>query len=368
VNRVEGILHAPGLAPGGVACRLGFLGEHLFIEGPLAIQLPVTALTVDRGGFDDDTLFLGGEFRGGKIAVAIADPGAQQMLAASAPATFEPQLRRVRRGVHYHRFKWKLATGLLGVMAMGLLLVWWQSEAVTAWAAGRVSLEREQRLGEIWLKQLQADGGLRESGPAVDAVRTIGNRITAGSRYQYRWLVKDDPEINAFAGLAGVVVVHTGLIASARTPEELAGVLAHEAQHVERRHVLQAMIHSAGWAAALAVALGDVGAIASVLIHQAGNLQHSRNLEREADVEGVKAMVRAGISPLGMAQFLGRLQAEQETRGSGLGITLLSSHPATAERIAEVARLSRETTCECRPLAMDWEAVRADVATARKSP
>jgi beta-barrel assembly-enhancing protease len=39
--------------------------------------------------------------------------------------------------------------------------------------------------------------------------------------------------LNAFALPGGVIVVNTGLIAATTRPEELAGVLAHEVQHVE---------------------------------------------------------------------------------------------------------------------------------------
>ena len=45
------------------------------------------------------------------------------------------------------------------------------------------------------------------------------------------------------------------MIAAAGSAEQLAGVLAHEVQHVEHRHTLQQMIHTAGWAAVLAVLL-----------------------------------------------------------------------------------------------------------------
>jgi predicted Zn-dependent protease len=148
------------------------------------------------------------------------------------------------------------------------------------------------------------------------------------------------------------------MIEEASSAEELAGVLAHEVQHIEHRHTLQQMIHTAGWAAVLAVALGDVSAITAIVIHQLGNLRNSRELENQADTEGMKALAKAGIPLDGMATMFRKLQKQQERRG-GEGIALLSSHPATEERIARLEQLARTLACDCRPLAVDWPAVQA---------
>ncbi len=130
------------------------------------------------------------------------------------------------------------------------------------------------------------------------------------------------------------------MIEAAGSADELAGVLAHEVQHVEHRHTLQQMISSAGWAAMLAVVLGDVSAITAIVLHQLGNLRNSRKLEAQADVEGMKALAKAGIPLDGMPSLFRRLQAEQRKKG-GEGPALLSSHPATEERIADLEQLAR---------------------------
>jgi predicted Zn-dependent protease len=201
-------------------------------------------------------------------------------------------------------------------------------------------------------------------------VADIGARLTKGSRYQYRWYVSDEREINAYALPGGIVVVNAGLIENADSAEELAGVLAHEVQHVEYRHTLQQMIHTAGWAAVLAVALGDVSAITAIVLHQLGNLRNSRQLESQADAEGMKALARAGIPLEGMPSLFRKLQAEQEKKG-GDGVALMSSHPATAERIADLEQLGRTLKCDCPPLAatmgIDWSAVQAAAAQWRKA-
>jgi putative metalloprotease len=118
------------------------------------------------------------------------------------------------------------------------------------------------------------------------------------------------------------------------------------------------MIHTAGWAAILAVVVGDASAVTAVMIHQLGNLRNSRRLETQADVEGMKALARAGIALEGMPSLFRKLQKEQQRRG-GDGIAMLSSHPETEQRIADLEQLAATLKCDCRPLAMDWPKIQA---------
>ena len=47
------------------------------------------------------------------------------------------------------------------------------------------------------------------------------------------------PEINAFAAPEGQEVNLRGLLEKTASPEQLAGVLAHELQHIYQRHTTQ---------------------------------------------------------------------------------------------------------------------------------
>ena len=126
---------------------------------------------------------------------------------------------------------------------------------------------------------------------------------------------------------------------------------------------MQQMIHAAGWAAVLAVVLGDVSAITAIVVHQLGNLHNSRKLEEQADLDGMKALARAGIPVEGMAAMFRRLQSDEASTGDDIP-GLLSSHPATAQRIAELDRLAKTLQCHCSSLSYDWSAVQADLPAA----
>jgi predicted Zn-dependent protease len=180
-------------------------------------------------------------------------------------------------------------------------------------------------------------------------------RLTQGSRYRYQWFVAENPEVNAFDLPGGVIVVHTGLLKAADSVGEVAGVLAHEIQHVEQRHALRAMIHELGWRAVLALALGDLsGGVWGDLAGRLGGLSYGRDLERAADLGGLDALRRAGIAPDGMLDFFGKL-----ARREGPGVALLASHPATDERIEALRRaIATRGAYPVHAPAYDWAGAR----------
>ena len=357
MNDIEALLHGPELPPSGVPARLQFRGDYLRVaRDGNAEDLAAESVTVGVTGFNEDTLQLTWE-RGNQVhALTLSDRAAIGRLLEQAPPAFAKRLKCGHAKMSYHRRKWKTLVGVLATLSLLAGLAWWQSEAITAWVANRVSLETEIGIGDSALAQLETRHEMTQEGPAAEAIAAIGARLTAGSKYQYRWYVSGDREVNAFALPGGIVVVNAGMIEMAGSAEELAGVLAHEIQHVEHRHTLQRMIHTAGWAAVLAVVLGDVNAVTAIMIHQLGTLRHGRKLESQADTDGMKALARAGVPLTGMASLFRKLQQEQARRG-GEGIPMLSSHPATVQRIADLEQLAATLECECRPLEYDWPAI-----------
>ena len=103
----------------------------------------------------------------------------------------------------------------------------------------------------------------------------------------------------------------------------------------------------------LAVVLGDVSAITAIVVHQLGNLRNSRKLESEADTFGMKALARAGIPFEGLPSMFKKLKDEEQKTGEDT-LGLLSSHPATDERIADLEQLAKTLKCDCRALSYDW--------------
>jgi predicted Zn-dependent protease len=176
-------------------------------------------------------------------------------------------------------------------------------------------------------------------------------RLTPDSRFQYDVHIAQDDTPNAFALPGGIIVVHTGLIAATKSAEELAGVLAHEVQHVERRHSLRRIIKDMGLRGLWAFVTGDLGSsVAGQAALELTSLSFSRDDEREADERGFDALVRAGIDPAGMPAFF---QTLGQIAGGPVP-AFLSTHPPSEDRDqalrARLATLGQQTFQPLPPL------------------
>lgn len=351
---------APGRPANGEKARAGFNEGALFVNGQ-RVDVPLAEIGVTLGGFNHDQLFLFWHQEEGRYAISPADAAAQAQLTATAPAPLSGLLQGAAKDVSRKQRRSRFGLGVLGlILLLPLLLVGalvWKSHAIASWAAGHISIANEQKLGELAFKQATAGLKLRQGGVDAAAIREIGARLTQGSKYSYKWYVAEDPGINAFAVPGGYVVVNTGLIQAADSAEEVAGVLAHEVQHVELRHTLKNMMHTLGLRAALALALGDVGS--GALGDMAANLSElkfSRELESEADTNGLAALRRAGIAPQGMVSFFDKLSREQGATPPAL----LSTHPASQERMRALQTMIREQGAwPTQPLPYDWTVIKA---------
>jgi predicted Zn-dependent protease len=136
----------------------------------------------------------------------------------------------------------------------------------------------------------------------------------------------------------GIIVVNSGLISATRRPEELAGVLAHEIQHVEQRHSLRGAIQDLGLRGLWTVATGDVGAtLAGQAAVELTSRKFSRDDEREADQGAFDLLVQHRIDPSAMADFFTTLDKRVDAQIP----ELLSTHPASAERKRALVELSQ---------------------------
>lgn len=351
---------APGLPSHGEQAHAAFDGGALFINGQ-RVEVALTEIGVTLGGFNHDQLFLFWHLEEGRFAISPSNAAAEAALISTAPAPLSTLLEGAKKDAGRKQRRSRFGLGVLGlILLLPLLLLAmlvWKSHDIAGWAAGHISLEHEQQLGELAFKQATVGMKLREGGVDADAIREIGARLTRGSRYAYKWYVAEDPAINAFAVPGGFVVVNTGLIQAADSAEEVAGVLAHEVQHIERRHTLKNIIHSLGLRAALALIMGDIGSGAlGDFAANLSELKFSRDLESESDRLGLLALKQAGIAPQGMVSFFDKLRKQEGAAPPAL----LSTHPASEDRMQSLQAMLREQgTWPAAPLPYDWQVVKA---------
>jgi predicted Zn-dependent protease len=216
---------------------------------------------------------------------------------------------------------------------------------------GTLTAAEERQLGQQFLRQAQSQLRFLSDHEVTSFVRHMGRRIVAQTNfraYPFQFHVVADSRLNAFAVPGGHIFVHTGLIETADTLDELAGVIAHEVAHITQRHIARRMASAQRTQlstlllalAGIAAGMQGQGEAAEALILGAGAynqqqmLAYSRDHEREADRLGIQYLARAGYDPEGLPHFLEKLQDWSQLQGSSPA-PYLSTHPLTGERVAD---------------------------------
>jgi predicted Zn-dependent protease len=194
-------------------------------------------------------------------------------------------------------------------------------------------------------------------------------RLTAdgrGDRYTFHVTVIDDSLVNAMAAPGGQLVFFHGLLDAAATPEELAGVVAHEVQHVVLRHGTAGILRQIPLRLLVAAVTGGggigdhaIGAAATL-----GTLAYARGDEESADREGMRMLQAARVGTDGMVSFMGKLASLNGVEGDPGLANYLSTHPASADRARVLAELATAVRYSAVPLLSEaeWAAVRAPCA------
>lgn len=203
--------------------------------------------------------------------------------------------------------------------------------AVAAALTPLVPISVDQKLGAIG--ELSVISRDCPNPAAKQFVEELAKPLLAAAGAQpftFRFRVVDDPQVNAFALPGGFVVVNRGLLESAQTGEEVAGVLGHEIRHALLRHGTRRTLREMGGSMALSLLFGgsDLKGYAELGSRLTG-LKYGREEEIEADREGIALLLRANIDPSGLARFFERLRKESVTPPE-----LLSTHPDPGDRAA----------------------------------
>ena len=131
--------------------------------------------------------------------------------------------------------------------------------------------------------------------------------------------------------------------------DALVGVLAHEMGHVVYRHTTRMVVEQGVLNVGIGLAMGDVSSIVATGSTLLTSLAYRRSHETEADCFAVVLMQEAGRPLAPMADLLlaidgpdeGKPRKDNEAKpeassGSSALASLLSSHPATAERAQRI--------------------------------
>jgi beta-barrel assembly-enhancing protease len=186
-----------------------------------------------------------------------------------------------------------------------------------------------------------------------------------GNKSNFKVRVVNWGLLNAFAAPGEQIVLTRQIITQAKSPEEVAGILAHEMGHGLERHPETAIIRVIGWTAAGELITGGAGTIANLGIGMA-QLTYTRAAEREADARAMDLLEKAEISTSGIIDFFRRMsEAEaktKETKNSPAAPpsewrSVFSTHPDSAER-ADTAAAKPNWKSSPALTKEEWQALR----------
>jgi len=250
----------------------------------------------------------------------------------------------------------------LAALTLGLLGYLVVIPRAASFAAAKVPPSVEDRLGAAFVKELAGameECASPETVASVAAITGVLEEAASPQPYRFRVYILKDDMVNAFAAPGGHIVIFSGLIEATQTPEELAGVLSHEMEHVLLRHSTEGIFQDISTGMLMTLLLGNPDGVSGAA-RALGNMSHSRAREEEADREGAGLLVRAGINPGGMISFFERL-GKAGGEGDAMEIfRYFSTHPLTGERIEYLKGLAGQGPQGTRPLlpGVDWEEVK----------
>jgi beta-barrel assembly-enhancing protease len=247
-------------------------------------------------------------------------------------------------------FNWKFySAGILVLILFAFLLIKTVPSFLANQMVEKIPVQWEVTLGQSLLDILPI-----KKNPDQKIIMVLQDTVDllvhsgSPSPYDIRVYISPVKRVNALALPGGPIVVFEGLLHEAESPEELAGVLAHEIQHIQLRHSTNGIIQSLSKSLLVALFLGDINAVLDGIIRIAGELDTlglSREMEAEADKKGMELIIASNINPHGVIRIFEKLtqedsrhedlskQSEMDEENATKLFSYFSTHPSGQDRL-----------------------------------
>lgn len=242
------------------------------------------------------------------------------------------------------------------LLILGLL---WFIPIIAPTLARMIPSSWDDSLGQYLIKDISEHHEECIDPQGVKALQTLTNKLTQSLKLENPIDIKviqmGKENINAFAVPGNHIVIFSSLLDFADTPDEVAGVLAHEIGHAIEHHPTQGLIRKVGIDLILAGAFGSSVDYASVFIH----LKYSRNDEQQADDIAIKLLNESNIDTKGFVKFFEKLSQEHNILTEHEEILqYFSDHPGLLERIQHIQSKSKDAKYEPSLSAQDWQTLK----------
>lgn len=233
----------------------------------------------------------------------------------------------------------------------------------------------EKKIGDKVFSQ-SSDSQLTQIRNVENQMRHLLKNLNSFDETKYTIHISSKSELNAYATIGGHIFINQGLIKKMEKPEQLIGVIAHEIVHVQNRHVVKSIFQSVGLFVIFQAFLGDISGLVAVVVDQGGpllSLSYSRDLETEADLLAVQALIESQIDPKGLSDALNIIDRESQkiiSESPGGKIlsqlekqNILRSHPQTLDRVESMQKMieSQNKKNKYKDMALEWKQIQKSV-------
>ena len=214
-------------------------------------------------------------------------------------------------------------------------IIYWGIPLASGWFAYFIPVSIEKQVGQYVIDEVFPNRIVCKTDAGEQALEKLVSRLVPpDSEYVFQVEVVDSGLVNAIAFPGGNILIFRGLLEKSPSADAVAGVLAHEMQHVFQRHGTENLLNQVALSGLFKLLTVEANAIAETLfagVRTLSLLKYTRELETEADALALQLLYQAGVDPVEMLAMFQVLKNHSSSLPESI-----STHPDMSSRIEKL--------------------------------
>ena len=214
-------------------------------------------------------------------------------------------------------------------------IIYWGIPLASGWFAHFIPVSIEKQVGQYVIDEVFPSRIVCKTDAGKQALEKLVSRLVPlDSAYVFQVEVVDSGLVNAIAFPGGNILIFRGLLEKSPSADAVAGVLAHEMQHVFQRHGTENLLNQVALSGLFKLLTVEANAIAETLfagVRTLSLLKYTRELETEADALALQLLYQAGVDPVEMLAMFQVLKNHSSSLPESI-----STHPDMSSRMEKL--------------------------------
>ncbi len=214
-------------------------------------------------------------------------------------------------------------------------IIYWGIPLASGWFAYFIPVSIEKQVGQYVIDEVFPSRIVCKTDAGEQALEKLVSRLVPpDSEYVFQVEVVDSGLVNAIAFPGGNILIFRGLLEKSPSSDAVAGVLAHEMQHVFQRHGTENLLNQVALSGLFKLLTVEANAIAETLfagVRTLSLLKYTRELETEADALALQLLYQAGVEPVEMLAMFQVLKNHSSSLPESI-----STHPDMSSRMEKL--------------------------------